>query len=942
MATAKVGDTTRTSRLQRRLRLGLAVGLGVSVLVIALRATPPLQVAEAETYDFRTRWIADPAEADTSIVIVAVDDNSLEVYADRLGRWPWPRDVYDGLLRFFELGGARLVVFDITFPEPDLSAPVADTMFAEAMVGTGLAVLPFTLSPGNADSAAAWEANRAATPEGAARLAAAREALVEHALPAGSRAEGGVPSLPYAERPDPLFGSAAASLGVITWNPDPDGVSRRERLVYEHQGRLYPSLPLAAARALEPGRFGGDVRVTDGRLSARGATLPLDDGRFVIPWHGRFLAANETTYPVIPVFHVLNSYVAVATGREPDISPDRFAGKTVFVAATGIGAFEARATPLASNDPGVMVHVSVLDGLLSGDYIRRAPWAANAVAAAAVSTAAALLAALAGGVAATVGTLLLLGLTVAAATLALGAGLWLDLAAPLLGGGLAFAGAMVANYLTEGREKRRVRDLFGRYVSPEYVARLADDFESVRLGGERVPVTLLFSDIRGFTSLSEQLPAETVIEMLNEYLEKMAEVVFRHGGTLDKFIGDAVMAFWGAPVPVEDHARRAVEASLDMLEELDRLNERWQSTGAPTQLRIGIGINTGEAIVGNIGSLTRKLDYTAIGDTVNLASRLEGLNKEYGTSIIISEATRARLAEGEYDTRPIDSVKVKGKEQAVEIYELRGRARKPARAGVAAGALALALLALGAGSTGAMAQQTGQDARLRWSDWVYQPGAWRGGSLVELTTRNAATDSLALVARVEAYAIPPRWRAEYRKVVGDSLGAPVIVIFDDATGTVLTSLGSTPFGEHAASDDALLQAVIARVQAGRPQPPAGRVPVTADDGAVRYVIVRKPAARAEFAESLLATGTAGRAGRSLLRLGMHAIGGERSEEVVASAGARGVATIRTVDGEITVMPDSAAVRRMEGVEVGILELDRFLRQAGIAPPAGEAKEEEGA
>lgn len=944
-------------RARRRLGLGLGLGLTFACFAILLRPTAPLRVAEAQTYDLRTRWLADPATADSAIVIIAIDDNSIEIYRDLLGRWPWPREAYGGLMQYAAAGGARAVVFDLLLGEPDLAQPVSDTLFAEALAESGIGVLAFTLTPDDSAAAAQWEADRLADaitrhgPErGAALIEERRVVMRNAALPAQDSAPDAswVRDYAFAEPTHPLFAGAAAGLGAITWSPDPDGVSRRERLLFENGGRLFPSLPLAAARLLEPERFGGPVALEKDALVLAGERIPLDGGRFPIRWRGPYLSGGETTYRVIPAHHVIQSLVAVQTGEEPAIPLEAFADKVVFVAATGIGAFEARATPLASHDPGVIIHATVLDNLVAGDWLTRAPWLANAGLVVAAGLAAGLAAASGTVTIGVLGALLALLLSGGLSTLALSRGVWLDMAAPLFAGALAFAGTMVANYLTEGRDKRRVKDLFGRYVSPEYVRRLADDFENLQLGGERVPVTLLFSDIRGFTSLSERLPAETVIQMLNEYLEKMADVVFRHGGTLDKFIGDAVMAFWGAPVAVPDHARRAADAALDMLEELERLNEGWTARGVTEQLRIGIGLNTGEAIVGNIGSLTRKLDYTAIGDTVNLASRLEGLNKDYGTSIIIGEGTRAALPD-EYDLRPIDSVKVKGKETAVQIYELKGRRKPAARPLVAAVATALALLVLG--PSVAAAQQPA--AKARWTDWVYQPGAWRGGQVAGLVTRDAATDSLALIGRVDHYAMAPRWRAEFRQVLaGDSMAAPVVLVFDGEAGVVLTSLGATALAEHKAATDPVVQAILATVQAGRPTPPApARIPRMAGNGTVDMVILRKPAARLDFNESLLATRSAGRAGRSLLRLGMHTIGGERSQEVVASAGARGVATVQTASGEIVVMPDTAAILRMQRVAAGVVTLDRFLLQGGIRAPAaapgggspdGAAKEEEGA
>jgi adenylate cyclase len=239
--------------------------------------------------------------------------------------------------------------------------------------------------------------------------------------------------------------------------------------------------------------------------------------------------------------------------------------------------------------------------------------------------------------------------------------------------GFAMIGGGVVRYLSEEREKRWIRDTFRRYLNPEVLEHLAREPERVRLGGEEREVTIFFSDIRGFTTISEALQKqagpEGVAELMNEYLTAMTKILFEHEGLLDKYIGDAVMAFWGAPVVVPDHAARACWTALHMLDALAPLNERWRGRGWPP-VAIGIGISTGEVVVGNFGSETR-FNYTIFGDDVNLASRLEGLNKTYHTRILLSERTQRAVAD-EFVCREIDRVEVKGKHERVTIYELLG------------------------------------------------------------------------------------------------------------------------------------------------------------------------------------------------------------------------------------------------------------------------------
>jgi len=415
----------------------------------------------------------------------------------------------------------------------------------------------------------------------------------------------------------------------------------------------------------------------------------------VLNWRGPYndprRGRHAQTYRIFPVAQIMLSYDQAAAGETPEVPLDAFKGKVVLIGSSGAGLFDARANPFGANDPGVLIHATLADNLLTGDFLRRASPLANVAA----LVLAALLAGIAASFIASVWWSVAAGVALAAAYLGLalalfGGQVWLDAAAPVLAVLLTFTGGMVFNYFTEGRHKRQIREMFSKYVAPEYVAQLADDPSKIALGGRRAELTILFSDIRGFTSISEKLEPHEVIEFLNEYLSLMAGVVKEKGGTLDKFIGDAVMAFWGEPVHHPDHADRAADCALAMQATTAQLARRWVAEGKP-DIHIGVGINTAEVVVGNIGSVEHKLDYTVIGDGVNLASRLESANKEFKTGIIISEFTLAKLGD-RFEVRALGDVKVKGKERPVTIYELLGRraegapALRPAAAAAAGGA----------------------------------------------------------------------------------------------------------------------------------------------------------------------------------------------------------------------------------------------------------------
>jgi adenylate cyclase len=317
--------------------------------------------------------------------------------------------------------------------------------------------------------------------------------------------------------------------------------------------------------------------------------------------------------------------------------------------------------------PGIQLHASVADSILSNKFLRPASQRYGVLAIFVSAIVVGLMSASLAFTAALAGSLLgVAGWTVWAVR-AFHGGLWVPMAAPTAAMVLALFAGTAYRYFVEDREKRKVKGLFGRYVSKDVYTQLLEHPELAQLGGRRRTMTVLFSDIRGFTAVTEKGNPEDLVAQLNEYFSKMVEIVFRQQGTVDKFVGDMVMALFGAPVDDVDHAEHAVAAAASMVAELGVLNAKWVSEGK-TPLDIGIGVNSGDMIAGNIGS-SSIMSYTVIGDNVNLGSRLESLNKEYGSRIIISDATRTQL-KGAFEIRPLGEVVVKGKTRAVAIYEV--------------------------------------------------------------------------------------------------------------------------------------------------------------------------------------------------------------------------------------------------------------------------------
>jgi class 3 adenylate cyclase/CHASE2 domain-containing sensor protein len=395
-----------------------------------------------------------------------------------------------------------------------------------------------------------------------------------------------------------------------------------------------------------------------------------NERELVIRWNGAKKDPHDLSYANVGLDKVVLAALMRQEGSPiPDAFTQQFRGRIVLIGNTAAGLLDLRANPLSPIAPGLEHHANAIDNLLHADRNRVANrWLMLPLLL--------LIGAAFGGIIDRTRSQLVSGIVaVAGIAIVLAAGY----AALALGGWIvpAFTAAIavaltyvvltVLKFVEEQQQTALLRATFGRYVSPQILEHILAHPEKVHLGGERRELTILFSDIRGFTSISEAASPEEVVEMLNEYLTRMVDILLAHGGTLDKFIGDAVMGFWNAPAPDPDHARHAVACAVAMIDETARLRAQWETEGKAA-IRIGIGVNTGDAVAGNIGS-ERVFGYTVIGDAVNLASRLESKNKDYGTEIIVSEFTLARMGEG-FKTVYLDEVKVKGKEQAVKIYQV--------------------------------------------------------------------------------------------------------------------------------------------------------------------------------------------------------------------------------------------------------------------------------
>ncbi len=647
----------------RRALIGFGIGVLGAGLALGWAASEPGRRTEAQTYDWRLA--ARPTPARDDIAIVDINESSVRALDPIVGRWPWPRLIHSGVINYLARARARVIVYDVLFTEAD----------TQGSYRIGDRTVPGSESDAELIAAVRRAGNVVlltdAVFEGLKEDSSSLACDAKPALPGTTYTPGaGLVSRPCVRPPFPALREVAAATGHNYLKKDAGGVSRAMfPFVQSDGGVAIPSLGMAAV-LLATQAPAADVSLAGGRLRAGDAALPLnDDGQLLLKLHGPYRKPGGGTFPVYPFFDVLLSEQNAIDGKAPAIPESAFAGKIVFVGTSASGLVDVHATAFGGSTPGVYLQATLADNVLSRDFMRRSSPATDI----ALTVGAGLVAGIAAATLpvwwALAGLLAVITAFVAWATRAVGAGLWMPVVAPLGAATTALVGGLAWQYFVEGREKRHVKRLFGRYVSPDIFHQLMSDPSVARLGGERREMSVLFSDIRGFTAASETATPEAVVGQLNEYFSEMVEVLFRHQGTLDKFVGDQVMGLFGAPVADPRHADHAVAAAIEMSEALGRLNARWTADGrAP--LDIGIGINSGDMIAGNIGSESI-MSYTVIGDAVNLGARIESLNKDYGTRILISQATKDRLTTG-VETRLVGPVTVKGRREPAVIYEVVG------------------------------------------------------------------------------------------------------------------------------------------------------------------------------------------------------------------------------------------------------------------------------
>lgn len=629
------------SKEQKRIIIGTFLGLVACLFVIFFISQIRLfHIFELKTLDFRFFFRGNQSlPKEPEVVIVAIDEESVR----QLGRWPWPRDRHAQLIDVISKGDPRLIFFDVFFVEEDREHPENDRALAEAVQRAGNVYFDYFFIRGKPQ-----EELEIANPE-------SLDLLYERAFPlkqAGKESTAWVDDVTV-----PIFPIVRNARGVAhaTLKEDDDDIYRKFPLVIKFKDRLFPGIPLLLAKDYLRIK-NEDIRIDLGKeLTLGDRNVPIDEeAQMMVNFHG-----SSGTFRYIPYAQVL----------EEKIPPEFFKDKIVLVGATAPGIFDIRITPLG-HMPGLEIIANSFTTILEGNFIHKlsSGWMVLIIL---------FLGLLTGFVASyfrlSKGALLvlfLLGAYIGITTYLFEAkGVWVEMVSPGLAIALSWTTVLGYRYLTEEKEKKKYKDTFQRYVSKSIVDEIMKDTAKIKLGGEKRVMSVLFSDIRGFTTFAESATPEEVVGRLNEYMGVMVDVLFKYDGTLDKFVGDEIMALFGAPVSYKDHAKKAVLAGLEMLKELKKLQDKWKAQGKKI-IDIGIGVNSGEMNVGNMGSL-KIMDYTVIGDNVNLAARLETLTRNYNNHFIISEATYQEVKDI-VSVKPLEEVKVKGKTKAVMIYEVLG------------------------------------------------------------------------------------------------------------------------------------------------------------------------------------------------------------------------------------------------------------------------------
>lgn len=607
-----------------------------------LSLSPVGNRVEMNALDIQFRFAKDSRKPDSSVVILTIDQNSLQ-YFKRNGKisWPWPRDFYAAVTHYLAKGGAKAVVYDFHFNEPDEDRVISsgaenDSLFAASIRTAGNVFLSAQLThqyeedqPGD---------TLIKFPEAHPDLRITQQYQFDKTY---------APLVPFQE--------GAKGIGIVNFIPDEDGVCRRVPVVYEFERKQLYTLSFSVYHNLYHQESSLEKKISS---------------PYLIYWYGQ--GGPDGVFKYYSIHAVIVSAMKEEQGIEPDIPATVFKDKIVFIGSNAPGLLDLRPTPFTYLEPypGVEIHATVLSNFLQKHFISEVPFVVLLLVCILFAVVVSLIANNSENIiTSTIGILIIVLVFLVVSTQLFVQGLiWLKVVFPVMTAALTFFVSVAWNFATEGRNKRQIQKIFGQFVNPHVVKQLSANPDKVELGGEEVEATIMFSDIEGFTSISETKKPKELVEFLNTYFSAASDIFLKHDGTIDKFIGDAVMVQFGIPLKNPNHRILAVRAAYEFSQVIYAMTKAARERGEPV-FSTRIGINTGTMVVGYIGGRTKK-EYTVIGDTVNLASRLEGVNKFYGTSLMISETTANEQVLDEFLLREMDLIRVKGKKLPIKIYEV--------------------------------------------------------------------------------------------------------------------------------------------------------------------------------------------------------------------------------------------------------------------------------
>jgi adenylate cyclase len=633
----------------------------MSVFVIGMVCTllGGFDYLEYKTYDLRARVFAPSAKPSDDIIVVLLDQNSLDWGKSERGwGYPWPRAAWAEFVDYMNVSGAKSVAFDVLFTEPSVYGEKDDAEFARAGQDFGkvMQIAHFSTQTGSAHQWLQDVQKPLLQPDSFGSFIENFDLQKETAAAA---------QFPIAN----ILNSAGA-LGSDVGIADSDGTIRRLNLFTLFDGKAIPG---EAAASLLIGGSSKDITYNTRKkvIEWDGRSIPVDkDGKSLL----RFRGENFDQYIPYPMYAILQSAVAYKNGATPEFPPEDFKDKYVFFGYYAPGLFDIVTTPISSVYPGMGCHITMLDNILQGDFTQETPFWVDIFLLFCVVALIGVLTIFPGQIRLSLGAAIVLAaVVVGAGFLAYTQGWWLPVVAPLVGIVLAYLSATLYNYTTEGTQKRFIKSAFSQYLSPTVIDQLLANPDQLKLGGERREISIFFSDIQGFSTISERLDPATLTEFLNDYLTFMTNIILDSGGTIDKYEGDAIIAFWNAPLSYPDHAARALGAAMECQRALAAQQSFYEEKyGA--RLLTRIGLNTGFAVVGNMGS-NKHFNYTMLGDSVNLAARLEGLNKQFGIYLMCTDVTfnaansNISTDHREFFGRKLASVAVVGKKEPATVYE---------------------------------------------------------------------------------------------------------------------------------------------------------------------------------------------------------------------------------------------------------------------------------